>query len=148
MYVLCIVAFIFIGASLYTLFGCDHCKNYKANLNEEQLIIYHKISQERRNIAVQGLILGLFLAFIFMYLTHKTFNPLACGCSFAAVVLFVQYLYYMLYPKSDYMILHIDGEQKEEWLEVYKEMQYRYHIGMVLGIIGYFILAYFIKLIL
>src|SRR5690606_24623586 len=107
MYILCLVAFILIGASLFTLFKCDNCGYYRASLNRKQLLIYNDIIYERKNIAIQGLILGLIIAFIFIYFSHKTLNPFACGCSFAAIILFIQYLYYMLYPKSDYMILHL-----------------------------------------
>jgi len=35
------------------------------------------------------------------------------------------------------MILHIEGDtQKKAWLGVYKVMQYNYHLGALLGLVG------------
>ena len=40
-------------------------------------------------------------------------------------------------PKSTYMLNHIDNaEQAKAWLEIYKIMKYRCHLGMLLGIIA------------
>jgi hypothetical protein len=35
------------------------------------------------------------------------------------------------------MVLHLkSGEETEAWLNVYRTMQYNYHIGLVLGILA------------
>ena len=40
-------------------------------------------------------------------------------------------------PKSTYMLDHIDNaEQARAWLGIYKEMKYRCHMGMVLGVVA------------
>ena len=58
-------------------------------------------------------------------------------CIVGAITLTVNYFYYMLAPKSDWMILHIDGDaQKKAWLHIYKKMQYNYHLGALLGLVG------------
>jgi hypothetical protein len=41
------------------------------------------------------------------------------------------------------MLNHItDAEQTQAWLKMYQTMQYYYHMGMVLGIVGVGVLAY------
>ena len=49
----------------------------------------------------------------------------------------------MIYPKSDYMILHLDKkEQRKEWLDIYRKMQLKCHIGFVCGIIAAMLMCY------
>ena len=58
-------------------------------------------------------------------------------CMVAAVTLSVNYFYYILSPKTDWMVLHLKSEEeKHAWLKVYKTMQYNYHMGLVLGILA------------
>ena len=53
------------------------------------------------------------------------------------VTLLTNYFYYMLSPKSDLMVTHLDEEeQRLAWQKIYKTMQFNYHIGLVLGIIA------------
>ncbi len=95
--------------------------------------IYIKISNERRNIYLQGLILGIIISYFILKLLnikilyHKvTF--------FLAITLSVSVLYYFLIPKSDYMLNHLTTqEQNKAWLEVYKNMQHKYVTGFLLG---------------
>ena len=67
---LCIIAAIFIGASVYTMVTCPTCSpfiEYQQSLDEEQLKMYKQITNERRNIYLGGLVLGSLLAFLYMY---------------------------------------------------------------------------------
>ena len=58
-------------------------------------------------------------------------------CIVGAITFTTNYFYYMLAPKSDWMILHIEGDtQKKAWLHIYKKMQHSYHLGAVLGLVG------------
>ena len=58
-------------------------------------------------------------------------------CMVAAVAFSVNYFYYILSPKSDWMVLHLkSGEETQAWLKVYRTMQFNYHLGLVLGIIA------------
>jgi hypothetical protein len=53
---------------------------------------------------------------------------------FTAVTLGIGVLYYLLMPKSDWMLLHLKtADENKAWLEVYKTMKQRYLIGMILG---------------
>ena len=91
-----------------------------------------------------GLFLGFILAMILLVCCRKYF--LGAGgngprggvlCMVAAVAFSVNYFYYILSPKSDWMVLHLkSGEETQAWLTVYRTMQYNYHVGLVLGIIA------------
>lgn len=144
-YPICLLAFMLIGASLYTIFTCEECGPfipYKNSLKPNQLEMYQMVSKQRLNLAIGGLVLGMFLGFMYLYLFYKTLNPFVHGCAFTGITLLVQYLYYMLSPKMS-MLPHLDDQrQVDNWYNVYKFMQYRYHLGMAIGVIGYFLLSY------
>ena len=47
-----------------------------------------------------------------------------------------------LYPKTDYMAKYLETEkQRVAWLKIYKTMQFNYHFGFVLGLVGMFFVA-------
>lgn len=141
----CLLSFLFIGASLYTMFTCENCPpfvEFKKSLSKEQLILYKSISKERLNVSLQGLGLGTVLACVYLFLIQKSTNIIKNSCAITAIILLTQYLYYMLYPKMSLLPYLQTNEQVNEWYKVYKFMQYRYHAGMLLGVIGYFLLAY------
>jgi hypothetical protein len=49
----------------------------------------------------------------------------------------------MLSPKSDWILNHMNTKEEiKAWLLMYREMQFNYHMGLVLGIIGVGILAF------
>ena len=49
----------------------------------------------------------------------------------------------MLSPKTDWMLNHVNSaEQTQAWLKMYRAMQYYYHAGLALGILGVGIFAY------
>jgi hypothetical protein len=139
----CVVATVFIVAMIFTMYGSDKTQtvqNFAKLLTPQQNEIYRKIADERRRIYLVGFGLGLLLSFIFLlwnYSRPRHLNRFSTICAVGAITFTVNYFYYMLSPKSDWMILHIDGDtQKKAWLNVYKLMQYNYHIGAVLGLIG------------
>ncbi len=56
---------------------------------------------------------------------------------FVVIVLGVTYIHYSIMPKSTYMLEHIDNpEQAKAWLEIYKHMKFKCHIGMLLGVLA------------
>lgn len=143
----CLIAFALIAASLYTMFVCESCPpfiNYMKSLKPEQQELYAMIVDERKKIAMYGLALGVILGFVYLYFYKKSFNPFINGCTFVAIVLMTQYLFYMLMPKQS-MLPHLEGkDQIDGWYNTYKFMQYRYHLGALIGVIGYFLFAYYI----
>ena len=66
---------------------------------------------------------------------------------FTVIVLGVNYLYYILKPKKDYMVPHLTTKpQREAWLAIYKEMQYRCKMGFVLGIVAFMLYGLFLNI--
>jgi len=147
---LCLLSCALIGASLATTISCKTCSpfvEYKKELNEEQIKKYEKITNERLRIYIYGLVAGIIVAFVYLYMTQglTSINEYlkTKSCLFTGIVLLVQYLVYTLYPKSEWMITTLDKQsQREKWLDVYKTMKNRYHYGMVLGIVGCYVLSY------
>ena len=67
----------------------------------------------------------------------------ALVCTVMATCFLTNYFYYMLIPKSDWMLNHVNSsEQTKAWLQMYREMSYNYHMGIALGIVGVGILAF------
>ena len=141
----CIIALVFLIANIYIIFSCSNNKELKKNflnvLNEEQKITYEKIIDERKNIYYSGYILGIILSLIGYFsikkFTTMRFNKVSLICFVGAITFVTNYLFYILYPKSDYMLLHLnDKKQIQEWLNIYRTMQFKFHIGFVLGILA------------
>ena len=78
-----------------------------------------------------------------VYMKKRKMSKISMVCLTASTVFVVQYFYYILSPKSDWILLHLDtAEQKEKWLNIYRSMQYNCHISVVLGIVAAAALAY------
>jgi hypothetical protein len=95
--------------------------------------IYNNIVTERRNIYLQGLILGIVLALftLFLYRTKNMFHRIMLSL---AIITSVSVIYYTLMPKSDYMLRHLKTpDQAKSWLTVYSKMKGSYVMGFILG---------------
>jgi uncharacterized protein YacL len=125
----------------------DVVKKYKASLSDDLQKRYDAISKERMMISCQGYIFGfgLSLLIIFYNLQIKgvKLSNFPLVCTVIATCFLTNYFYYTLSPKSDWMLNHM-GDKKETtaWLEMYREMSYNYHAGLVLGIMAVGILAF------
>ena len=147
----CSIGLMFLIANLYVTFTADKIKqkeDFYNTLSQDKIERYEGIINERRTIYLKGYGLGLILAFISLFLYEKFgWNDKKKGlnkvCFIGGITLLVNYFYYMLSPKTDYMILHLNEEnQRKEWLKINKTMQFKYHIGLVLGIVASMVLAY------
>ena len=122
-------------------------RNYRNRLDKELKSTYDKIVKERRNISINGYLIGLvFSALAILYyqvISEKKMEINSLVCLVLVISFFINYFYYILSPKSDWILNHISNtEQSKLWLEMYKTMQYNYHIGMVLGILGIGVFAF------
>lgn len=138
----CILALAFIVG---TIFAMSLSKNesifqkYKRSLTLEQIRAYERITVERLWLYISGTIIGIIIALIF---TQRT-KPIINGCIFLVIVFAVQYFYYILMPKSDWMLLHLTNKKQiEYWLKIYRHMSIRWHFGFVVGLVGAFLLGY------
>jgi hypothetical protein len=136
----CAIAFILIVANIYCCSGNSQTnQEYLRHLSPENKQRYELITKERLGIYFMGLLLGFILSMIIVVSCKKYFTGLRGGmlCMIAAITFSVNYFYYILSPKSDWMVLHLkSGDETKAWLDVYRTMQYRYHIGLILGILA------------
>ena len=146
----CFIAAVFLIAMIYfniATLNSKIVKKYKESLPSELKILYDKIAKERLSISMCGYALGLvFSIIIIFYNTKIKGNRLGAKslvCIVIATSFLTNYFYYMLSPKSDWMLNHLNSpEENKAWLEMYREMQYSYHLGLVLGIIAVGMLAF------
>ncbi len=133
----CAVAVVLIVANVYLTLTADHSKdkdNFYRTLGPELQARYETIIQERKLIYMKGSGLGLILSAIAIFACGAR-KPVQMGCLAGAITLATTYLFYIIHPKTDYMVLHLDkAAQRAAWLDIYRSMQLKYHIGLVLGI--------------
>ena len=138
----CAVALVFIIANVYCcVFSHKRAviQEFVSKLSPDNQARYAHITLERQKIYFTGLVLGFIISIILVVTMRKYFIGSRGGllCMIAAVTFSVNYFYYILSPKSDWMVLHLkSGEETAAWLNVYRTMQYNYHVGLVLGIIA------------
>jgi hypothetical protein len=145
----CMISAVFVIGMIYFYHMTDKSaivKHYKEMLSPELQKRYEKISQERRAISYYGYGLGLIfsLCLIFYYLQIKKVKMSASAlvCMATATTFLTNYFYYMLSPKTDWMLNHMNKQEEvNAWLQMYRGMQYNYHMGMALGIVAVGIFA-------
>ena len=146
----CSISAIFIIGMIYFYNMTDKSKivkHYKEKLPRDLQNLYDKLSRERMAISYQGYILGFIISlFIILYnyfYKIKKLSTVSIVCIVLATSFLTNYFYYILHPKSDWMLNHINNpEQTKAWLIMYREMQFNYHMGLVIGILGVGILAF------
>jgi len=122
---------------------------YQQQLPDELKILYKNIVDERTRIYYFGYILGFILATIIIYynvqIGKNRMSTSSLVCSVVAISFLTNYFYYILSPKSDWMLNHIkDDIQVKAWLGMYRGMQIYYHTGLVLGLfaVGFYGFAF------
>lgn len=145
----CLVAIVFLVSMIYTHGIVDQygvIKQYRDQLTPELNARYQKISDERRGIFYRGYLVGFVLSVILLLLNkyrgRKT-DALSMVCIIVSVSFITNYLFYLLSPKSDWMLNHIrDPKQTQAWLAMYRTMQVYHHGGLALGLIAMGFFAY------
>ncbi len=142
--VYCSLSIIFIIAMVYFYYFTNHSKivsNYKAKLPKNLILVYNKIINERFMISMNGFGLGLIFAigivlFNINYM-QKKISSIPLFCIIIGVSFLTNYFFYILYPKSDWMLNHIEEKKTAQlWVKMYRSMQFNYHLGLVFGIIA------------
>lgn len=139
----CIIAGAFIFSSIFLSMRVDK-QTLKdplfQKLSEQNKQRYLTITNERRNIYLKGFGLGFIMSVLFLLVAYhqgKKLKTLTKMCVVLAISFTANYFYYILSPKTDYMILHLNTpNERMAWLNIYKTMQFNYHLGFVLGLIG------------
>ena len=146
----CTISLIFIIGMIYFYNITDKnqiVQHFKEQLPSDLKKRYEQISSERRRISIYGYVLGfilsLFIIFYNLRIKKSKMGNFSLVCTVMATCFLTNYFYYMLYPKSDWILNHINSpDQVKAWLQMYRAMSYNYHLGLVLGIIGVGILAF------
>jgi len=114
--------------------------DFKKTLDESLKEKYADIVVHRRNIYFTGFLLGFILSLV--VISWKTYNnvnlsPLILMCTTGAITFVTTYFYYILSPKKDYMVRYLfKKEQREEWLNINRNMSIKYHGGLLLGLLS------------
>jgi hypothetical protein len=117
------ISAIFIIGMIYFYNLTDKSKivrHYKSSLSSDLQKRYDKITKERTNISYQGYALGVLfsLGIIFYNLKIKgsKMNNISLVCIVVATAFVTNYFYYMLHPKSDWMLNHMNNQNEiNEW---------------------------------
>ena len=139
----CSIAIVFLVANIYVSYFASSPalkKNLDATLSPQQREQYRGIVSERRDIYYKGYIYGLILSVVLALYARSTMKNMTnahIACLVGAVTMLTNYFYYILSPKSEYMVIGLDRkDQREAWHAIYRHMQVQYHVGLVLGILA------------
>lgn len=139
----CSIAIAFLVANLYVTFTVDKTKmmtEFNSLMSDPLKQRYQRIVNERRDIYLQGYALGLLISFVIIALQLRQYvrlGTLSLMCTVGAITFLVNYFYYMLTPKSDYMVIHLnEPRQRAAWQKISRTMQVKYHLGLLFGILA------------
>ena len=135
----CAIAFILLLSSVLMHFFIDKKDDFILTLNNDQKKIYKGIIVERFRIYIFGMILGLLLAFSYIYIySDDRFKV----CKFVAIVLVTKLTFYYFYPKSDFMLYHLtEREQVGAWTDLYRNYKNAWRNSLILAIISYILFS-------
>jgi hypothetical protein len=142
----CMISLVFIISMIYMNNATQKSQVielYQAQLPSNLQTLYKKITDERLRIYYYGYALGFIISLVIIIANYQkekashrmtTFTTI---CTIVSVSFLTNYFYYMLSPKSAWMLEHINSpEQSKAWLHMYKAMQKYYHTGLALGIVA------------
>lgn len=146
----CMISAVFIIGMIYFYNRTDKSeivKRYKETMPVELQKRYERISKERMMLSYYGYGLGLLFSLLIIFYNVKIkankMNTFSLVCTVIATCFLTNYFYYILSPKSDWMLNHTTNQdQVKAWLVMYREMSYNYHAGLALGIIAVGIFAF------
>jgi len=146
----CFLAAVIVVAMISMTVMINHdsfIKNYKNQLPDDIKKTYDEIVAERGAIYYTGYLLGfvlsVFLILFNVYGMKKKMPLSAMVCLAVVVSTLVSYFYYILSPKTKYMVSILKTqEQREAWLKIYKSMQFYFHSSYALGAVAVGVFAY------
>ena len=146
----CMISAVFLIGMIYFYNMTDKStivKHYKEKLSSDLQKRYDNIAKERMTISYYvyglGVILSLVIIFYNLKIKGVKMNTFALVCTVMATCFLTNYFYYILSPKSDWMLNHMGNQEEvKAWLQMYREMQYNYHAGLALGIVAVGVLAF------
>uniref|UniRef100_A0A6C0C659 Uncharacterized protein n=1 Tax=viral metagenome TaxID=1070528 RepID=A0A6C0C659_9ZZZZ len=143
---ICSIAIVILFSSVFMMFLKDHNLfiKFMDTLNSEQKEIYHKIIRERLSLYLGGMLLGILIGLIYLFYTKKSERSI---CIFIVIVFLTKMIVYKGYPKSTYMLYHLDKkEQVSAWTDIYTYMKKIWMLSFILAIISYVLIGYSFKI--
>jgi glucan phosphoethanolaminetransferase (alkaline phosphatase superfamily) len=146
----CAISAVFIIAMIFMMSATSQnniIQKYENQLSDELKITYKNIVNDRLQNYYIGYTLGFFLALIILFYNYRfrkiPASSLSVVCTVVALSFLINYFYYILSPKKDWMLNHIKTpEETKAWLEMYRGMQYYYHGGLAIGLLAVGIFAF------
>jgi len=140
----CFVAVVFALSTLLfpLLLNRGIVGGYRSRLPPAAQVALKAATKERATLAFQGLVLGMIIGAAAVLFSGKMGKAMGV-CVLASVAFVVQFLYYMLSPKSVWVVKHLrSAEQRKDWLRVYREYQKAYYGSIAIGVVGAGLLGY------
>ena len=123
------------------LFSSKSKKEFVNMLAPDQKIIFNQIKRRRSMIYLMSMLFGA--GFSFAVLRGAKLTGLSGVCVAMMVMMGVAYVSYIIWPKGPYMLDYLTGrDQVHAWLVMYRGMMKLYHMGFVLGVVGYCLLVW------
>lgn len=136
----CLVGAIIIGSMFMIMISKGKVdQKFRDSLNPAQKAVYAEIYKERLTIFIQGLVIGAALAAGYGLIFSS--GTMMNACLIASIVLGTAYLYYTIRHKKMIVNYLETPEQVALYTELYREYQTRSATGMILGVVGIFILS-------
>lgn len=140
---ICLISAGLLGAMLGTMLLNNKNKYKKGTMgfNQKQQEIYSLIVKERSMIYFKGLVLGVLLSMIYLYLSNGLVSSNLC--TIIAITLMVSVFFYLLSPKKHYMVHHMNNmTQVRKWHSIGKQMRHSYNVGFLFGLVLYILIIF------
>ena len=143
---ICSAAIVILLSSVFMMFLKDNnlFLKFMNTLNNDQKEIYNKIIKERLSLYFGGMLLGIFIGLLYLFYSKKSNKNV---CIFIVIVFVTKMIVYKGYPKSTYMLYHLDKkEQVDAWTDIYRNMKKIWMLSFVFAIISYILLGLSFKM--
>lgn len=149
-YLSLMVSIVFVVGMIYfygMTYNDKNLQNNKEIFSQDLQKLYARIANERMHISINGYLLGvifsLLIIFYNIHIKKSSMSALSLVCTVMATCFLTNYFYYTLSPKSDWMLNYVNTrEEVDAWLQIYKQMSFNYHMGLVFGIVAMGIFAF------
>ena len=143
---ICSAAIVILLSSVFMMFLKDNnlFLKFMNTLNSDQKEIYNKIIKERLSLYFGGMLLGIFIGLLYLFNSGKSNRNI---CIFIVIVFITKMIVYKGYPKSTYMLYHLDKkEQVDAWTDIYRNMKKIWMLSFVFSIISYILIGLSFKI--
>jgi NhaP-type Na+/H+ or K+/H+ antiporter len=143
---ICSAAIVILLSSVFMMFLKDNnlFLKFMNTLNNDQKEIYNKIIKERLSLYFGGMLLGIFIGLLYLFYSKKSNRNI---CIFIVIVFITKMIVYKGYPKSTYMLYHLDKEvQVDAWTDIYRNMKKIWMLSFVFAIISYILIGLSFKM--